>query len=70
MTHIFAITLVILAQLSRNAKLILEYSTVDNNHKTTCPRCGSHETIKNGSIHNGKPKNKCKHCDRQSPVCY
>jgi transposase-like protein len=24
------------------------------------PNCGSHHTIKNGSIHNGKPKHQCK----------
>ena len=28
-------------------------------------RCGSHHTIKNGSIHNGKPKRQCKECGRQ-----
>ncbi len=31
----------------------------------TCPQCQSHNTIKNGSIHNGKPKFKCKDCGRQ-----
>ncbi|WP_430015979.1 IS1/IS1595 family N-terminal zinc-binding domain-containing protein [Microcystis aeruginosa FBCC-A68] len=30
-----------------------------------CPNCGSHPTIKNGSIHNGKPKRQCKECGRQ-----
>nr|CAO88697.1 unnamed protein product [Microcystis aeruginosa PCC 7806] len=30
-----------------------------------CPNCGSHHTIKNGSIHNGKPKRQCKECGRQ-----
>ena len=25
-------------------------------------RCGSHHRIKNGSIHNGKPKRQCKEC--------
>ncbi len=24
--------------------------------------CGSHHAIKNGSIHNGKPKRQCKEC--------
>nr|CAO89710.1 unnamed protein product [Microcystis aeruginosa PCC 7806] len=27
-----------------------------------CPNCGSHYMIKNGSIHNGKPKRQCKEC--------
>jgi len=30
-----------------------------------CPACGSQNTIKNGSIHNGKPKFECKGCGRQ-----
>ena len=31
----------------------------------TCPRCGSNHTIKNGRIHNKKPKRKCLDCGRQ-----
>ncbi len=31
----------------------------------TCPSCHSHSVIKNGSIHNGKPKSQCKDCERQ-----
>jgi transposase-like protein len=30
-----------------------------------CPNCHSTQLIKNGSIHNGKPKWKCKVCGRQ-----
>ncbi len=30
-----------------------------------CPRCGSSHVIKNGHIHNGKPKFACKDCRRQ-----
>ena len=30
-----------------------------------CPHCGSDHTIKNGSIHNGKPKCQCNDCGRQ-----
>ena len=30
-----------------------------------CPRCSSDKIVKNGSIHNGKPKFKCKACGRQ-----
>ena len=30
-----------------------------------CPRCHSDKTVKNGRIHNGKPKFKCKVCSRQ-----
>jgi transposase-like protein len=30
-----------------------------------CPTCGSEHLIKNGSVHNGKPKYQCKTCGRQ-----
>ena len=30
-----------------------------------CPRCGSDKIVKNGRIHNGKPKFKCNSCGRQ-----
>ena len=30
-----------------------------------CPNCGSDHLIKNGSVHNGKPKYQCKNCGRQ-----
>ena len=30
-----------------------------------CPNCLATQIIKNGSIHNGKPKWKCKACGRQ-----
>jgi insertion element IS1 protein InsB len=33
-----------------------------------CPRCQGSRVIKNGSIHNGKPKWKCKECGRQFVV--
>lgn len=31
----------------------------------TCPNCHSVNVVKNGSIHNGKPKFSCKDCRRQ-----
>ena len=30
-----------------------------------CPRCGSTHTVKNGYVHNSKPKRLCKTCGRQ-----
>ena len=33
--------------------------------KLICPRCGSQHTVKNGRIHNKKPKHKCLDCGRQ-----
>ncbi|MBC1198298.1 ISNCY family transposase, partial [Microcystis aeruginosa BLCCF158] len=41
----------------QNSPLVHLYSPVK--------RCGSHHAIKNGSIHNGKPKRQCKECSRQ-----
>ena len=36
--------------------------------KPFCPRCGSQQTVKNGRIHNKKPKRKCQNCGRQFVV--
>jgi len=33
-----------------------------------CPACGSAHLIKNGSVHNGKPKHQCKNCSHQFVV--
>ena len=33
-----------------------------------CPTCGSRHLIKNGSVHNGKPKHQCKSCGHQFVV--
>jgi len=33
--------------------------------KPICPRCGSQRIVKNGRIHNKKPKHKCQDCGRQ-----
>ena len=30
-----------------------------------CPKCSSQQIVKNGHIHTGKPKFKCKNCGRQ-----
>ncbi|NHC37964.1 IS1 family transposase [Scytonema millei] len=33
--------------------------------RPTCPRCHSHHVVKNGRIHNKKPKFQCQDCQRQ-----
>ena len=33
--------------------------------RQNCPDCGSNHIVKNGRIHNKKPKYKCQSCDRQ-----
>ena len=65
MTPIFAMLFFTLFQASLENKLIAEYCSADTTHKIPCPRCGSEQTIKNGSTHNGKAKNQCKSCGRQ-----
>jgi insertion element IS1 protein InsB len=46
---------------------ILPLSTYQNETppQPICPKCGSSHTVKNGSIHNGKKKYKCKDCGYQ-----
>jgi transposase-like protein len=52
-----------------NFVIILQKQTVARRTKMSkmpsCPSCGSEKVIKNGSIHNGKPKFSCKECRRQ-----
>ena len=36
-----------------------------NPFEVICPRCSSDKIVKNGRIHNGKPKFKCNSCSRQ-----
>ena len=33
--------------------------------RPTCPSCGFQHTVKNGKIHNKKPKYQCQNCKRQ-----
>ena len=33
--------------------------------RPNCPECGSNHIVKNGTIHNKKPKYKCQICGRQ-----
>jgi DNA-directed RNA polymerase subunit RPC12/RpoP len=40
-------------------------SHTQNHQSSICPRCGSTEIVKNGSVANGKPKCKCQDCGRQ-----
>jgi IS1 family transposase/transposase-like protein len=65
MTPIFAMLFFLLTQLTLERQLAEKYCDLDTDFKQPCPRCGSHHTIKNGSIHNGKPKDQCKSCGRQ-----
>jgi IS1 family transposase/transposase-like protein len=42
-----------------------ENDNQEDNSQRVCPACNSRHTIKNGSIHNGKPKYQGKDCGRQ-----
>jgi transposase-like protein len=37
----------------------------EENEQMQCPRCQGSQLVKNGTIHTGKPKWKCKDCGRQ-----
>jgi IS1 family transposase/transposase-like protein len=65
MTSLFAILFFLLTQLTVEQQLTEKYCPPENEVKPSCPRCGSYHTIKNGSVHNGKPKNQCQNCGRQ-----
>ena len=65
MTSIFAILFFVLTQLTVEQQLADKYRPLKTNLKQPCPKCGSLQTIKNGSTHNGKPKCQCNQCGRQ-----
>ncbi len=65
MTNIFTLLFFVLTQLTVEQQLTEKYAPSKTNFKHPCPSCGSYHTIKNGSTHNGKPKNQCKDCGRQ-----
>ena len=44
------------------------YSLLTGSRTMQCPKCQSTQFIKNSTIHNGKPKWKCKACGRQFVV--
>jgi IS1 family transposase/transposase-like protein len=55
----------VLIQLTIERQLVEKYCPLETYLKPLCPCCGSHQTIKNGSTHNGKLKRQCKKCGRQ-----
>jgi transposase-like protein len=65
MTNIFALLFFILTQSTAEQQLAEKYRPAKTNLKQPCPKCGSLQTIKNGSTHNGKPKCQCNQCGRQ-----
>jgi IS1 family transposase/transposase-like protein len=65
MTNIFALLFFTLTQLIVEQQLVERYYPSKTNLKQPCPSCGSLETIKNGSTHNGKSKCQCNQCGRQ-----
>ena len=65
MTSIFAILFFTLTQLTVEQQLAEKYCPSKINFKKPCPSCGSLQTIKNGSTHNGKSKCQCNECGRQ-----
>ena len=68
MTIIFAVYLLSwMVLLSNIAIELLDFSLnkCEELPERVCPACGADNLIKNGSVHNGKPKHQCKKCGRQ-----
>jgi len=68
MTTILAFLLysfvLLLSKLTREP-IELSQRVCEEPSERVCPVCGSEHLIKNGSVHNGKPKYQCKSCGRQ-----
>jgi insertion element IS1 protein InsB len=68
MTAIFTFLLssfvVLLSKIARES-VELSKNKCEELLERVCPICGSSHLIKNGSVHNGKPKHQCKRCGRQ-----
>ena len=71
MTTILAFLLyslvLLLSNLTRES-IELSQRTCEESSEQVCPTCSSDHLIKNGSVHNGKPKYQCKICGRQFVV--
>ena len=55
----------LLSNITQSTETPARYSPTDTPPHNTCQNCGSEHLIKNGTIHNGKPKKACKHCGKQ-----
>ncbi len=65
MANILALLFFFVIQLTVEQELAKKYCPSRTHLKQPCPSCGSLQTIKNGSSHNGKPKCQCNRCGRQ-----
>lgn len=65
MTHLFGYIFFLLSTLLVEYQKISQYLTSPEEQEIVCPRCQSTHIVKNGFIHNGKQKYKCKDCSRQ-----
>lgn len=68
MINLLGMLIVLITESLPNATQRSEIPTENTSERTSqkvCPSCGSRNVTKNGSIHNGKPKNQCKDCHRQ-----
>ena len=65
MTVLLTVLFSLLAKFLLKREPTTEEFPPDTQSIPPCPRCGSYHTIKNGSVHNGKPKRQCNDCGRQ-----
>lgn len=68
MNCLLALVFNLINSLLNQKQALVQSINSESEENIPCPRCGSIHTIKNGSIHNGKPKRHCKDCKRQFVV--
>lgn len=61
---LFVLVITLLSRITQHPDSLQE-DIPELSAQKTCPSCHSYNVIKNGSIHNGKPKSQCKDCKRQ-----
>ncbi len=67
LVFLFSSFLMLLSKLARESVELFQ-EKYEKLPERACPVCGSRNLIKNGSVHNGKPKYQCKSCNRQVVV--
>ena len=54
----------LLSDITQRTETSTHYSPTDAPSQNTCPPCSYENLIKNGSIHNRKPKEACQDCGK------
>lgn len=68
MNHFLTFAFLFINSLLNKNQISAQLIDLEPEENIPCPRCGSIHSVKNGSIHNGKPKRHCKNCGRQFAI--